>query len=566
MIYHKFYKNIISLKEQSEIIKIMFFYRYASLIITSTFYLLSDLDHSIPRKAFIVACISISSIMINYLYIKNESSTPKIILLVLIETIGNSFILIPSGGLNSPYVWYSLNTILIASVKLNMKYCWINLFIYLFNSTYMAQYLLGNGNNITSVTAEQSNLILSFILITAIILLLSKYIKKVEDKSLKLTEINKQLIAANKAIKDNMNYVMELYQAVHMFSTQENRDGLIQLIINHGGKIIKTNTIVFLHSIKNRNQVIIECKNGCEALKDSITKEILPAWDTIVDSEIPVKIEIKDKEFIFTCLRCNYKVYGILGMDITGVNDKEVIEQLRFLTSLSSITLEKFELEQVNEALLINQEQNRIANEIHDGILQRLFSISCGMFGAIKNLGKINTNQTEAELNVIRGSIQNVMKDLRSTIYGLSWKKDGLNNFIVNIENYIYEMKVLNDIDIQFHVEGNHELLSIMQKKAIYRIICEAIGNAVRHGKAKMIEVILIIGANTISLEIVDNGVGFETKSVEGEKVGLGIKNIYLLTHSLNGIISIDSNIGVGTRIDITIPNSIQQLYEEEVV
>lgn len=549
----------------------MFFYRYTSLIITSIFYLLSDLDHSIERKIFIVTCISISSIIINYLYIKNESSTSKIILLVLIETIGNSFILIPSGGLNSPYVWYSLNTILIASMKLNRKCCWINLFIYLFNSTYIFQYILGDRSNIINTITEQSNLILSFILITAIIQLISKYTKKIEDKSLKLTETNNQLMLANKTIKDNMNYVMELYQAAHMFSTQQNRNELIELIIDYGKKIIKTDTVVFLHSTKEGNKMIIESDGGCKNLEDKIASEISKVWDKIVDFEAPIKMQIKDKEFIFTCIRCNYKVYGILGIDITSrrteIKYKETIEQLKFLTSLSSITLEKFELEQMNEGLLINEEQNRIANEIHDAILQRLFSISCGMFGLIKNLGMININQIETELNMIRCSINNVMKDLRSTIYGLSWKKDGLNNFIVNIENYIDEIETLNSIDIRFNVEGNHELLSMMQKKALYRIICEAIGNAVRHGKAKHIEANLIIGANTISLEIVDNGVGFETISLEKEENrGLGIKNIYQLVHSLNGMISLDSNLGIGTRIDITIPNSMHQLYEEEVI
>ena len=136
-----------------------------------------------------------------------------------------------------------------------------------------------------------------------------------------------------------------------------------------------------------------------------------------------------------------------------------------------------------------------------------------------------------------------------------------------HIENYIHEIEILNNVEIDFHVEGNHESLSISCKKALYRIICEGIGNAVRHGQAKYIKISLIVDSSIITLEIVDKGKGFELTALEKQKkVGIGIKNIYQLTHSLNGVVNFQSTIGAGTRIDITIPNGIHMLCEEEVI
>lgn len=102
--------------------KILFAYRYISLLITSLFYFINDPDHYLGKRIFIIGCLTISAIILSYLYLAKERSNKSIKILLTIETIGNCMLLIPSGGLNgginSPFVWYSLNTILISSVFL----------------------------------------------------------------------------------------------------------------------------------------------------------------------------------------------------------------------------------------------------------------------------------------------------------------------------------------------------------------------------------------------------------------------------------------------------------------
>ena len=99
-------------------------YRYITYIVISAFFVLEDPITSLGRKAFIISCIGLSCIILNYLYAKYLDNKPMIVFLLLIETIFNSFILIPSGGLSSPYIWYSLNTILVTAFVLNKElYC-----------------------------------------------------------------------------------------------------------------------------------------------------------------------------------------------------------------------------------------------------------------------------------------------------------------------------------------------------------------------------------------------------------------------------------------------------------
>jgi signal transduction histidine kinase len=243
------------------------------------------------------------------------------------------------------------------------------------------------------------------------------------------------------------------------------------------------------------------------------------------------------------------------------------MERIRFFKELGAIAFERAYLEEVNEQLLINEEQNRIANEIHDSVLQKLFSVSCGIFGLMKNIEKLDESKVKEELNTIRDSIDSAMKELRHTIYGLSWEKDGINSFEEDIFEYINQTKKLNNADITFDVTGNMEFLSLIQKKAIYRIICEGIGNAVHHGKADHISVNLNIEPKNSLLRITDNGKGFNTNGIKNNKgSGLGIKNLYYLTESLNGEINITSKTGIGTEININIPNNIMVIERKNAV
>ena len=565
--YNISYKKINFLRKLTEEQKIMFMYRYASLLITSLFYFIAPTNHTVGRKLFIIACIGVSSIIINHIYIKNNDDVSIIKLLVFIETIGNSIMLIPSGGLNSPYVWYALNTIFIAAVMLEKKYCWLNLLTYLVSSTWMTYYIFNDKNQkFIDIVKQQSNLIISFILITIAIRLLLRYIREIKQERIKLLKTNKELIAANHQVKESVNHIMELYQAVHLFSNMKNKNELIELILKYTKRIITTDMIVFYNYEKKENIIDMESRDSCKKTADELQIKVSEIWKDLENSNSAVQLNIDDKYFLVISVKSSYMTYGILGVEIKpkkeNFNQMESMDQIKFLADLSSIVLEKFELEKVNDKLIITEEQNRIANEIHDSVLQRLFSTSFGIYGLMKKLNKANIKDANADLNLIRESVDHAMKELRTAIYGLSWKKDGTDNFIVDMVNYINDIKKMNKIDINLNIIGNSEYIAYMPKKAIYRIVCEGIGNAVRHGKANNIEVSLNIKTDSTQLRIVDDGTGFDFDIVSKSKQGgLGISNIRFLVDSLRGKVDYQSTI-----INIVIPNHINEVRGDEVV
>lgn len=532
------------------------------MIITSTFYCLNHPEHEVVKKAFVIGCLSISAVILSYLYFKFENSNRNIMALLIIETIGNSILLIPSGGLNSPFVWYSLNTILISAIFLKGIYSWLNFSMYLLNYYIISYSINGITYNIFILLKNESNILLSFIMIIVAIHAWSVFIEKTREKSLILEEVNMELESANEMILESINHINSLYQTVNLLTNQGNKEGLINVLFKHMRSITKSN-MSFYYDISGEINKMTLYDN--KSLLGDLEEAIVDQLDTILEYNLAKEIIVSDCRFLVMTIKINHIVHGIVGLEIQESKEsiiyKNNLHQLQFLSELISLGFERLSLEEINNRLLITQEQNRIANEIHDGVLQRLFSMSCGVFSLIKKLEYYSKDQIEKELNLFREITDSTMKDLRNKIYGLSWKKSGYNSFSMDIKSYIGVINKINKINIPFIINGNEELLSYQQKRALYSIICEGIGNAFRHGKAKNIEINLNIDSEFSRLEIIDDGIGFDLEVVTNKKIrGIGLENLYQLTMSLHGDIEIITDPNKGTSIEIVLPNNIERL------
>ncbi|MBC8587139.1 ATP-binding protein [Tissierellaceae bacterium BX21] len=553
-------------KGRKEETKILFIYRYVSLIITSIFYSINEIEHTNTKKIFIIFCLSTAAIILSYLYIICENSKKNIKILLFIETISNSILLIPSGGLNSPFIWYTLNTILISSLFLKREFIWINIFLYLILTTCISHFAYNYNLNLLNFLKHQSNLILSMIMIIISIYLTSIYINQTKGKNKELEELNAELKTANQMITVSFDHIKALYQSLSIFSNQGNVEGIINKLFAYIKDVTKTDA-VFFYDMKDEEYELLS--KGIEKDKKLIEDEIINNLKEILESKNPGEISVQNVRYVIVPVGNNYLYYGVLGFEVT--NEKEGLvyqnnlQQVKFLSELTSITLERINMEEINDRLLISEEQNRIANEIHDSVLQRLFGMSCGVFSLIKRLDNCSTVEITEELNQFRETTDMVMKELRDKIYGLSWKKSGQNSFVKDIKRYIEEIKRFNNMNIPFTITGNIELLSNNQKRALYRIICEALGNAVRHGKAENVEINLCINSEFASLNVKDDGMGFDTHLIDAERSkGLGIHNMVQLAESLKGDIEIQSKIGSGTIIDLTVPTDTLVLRKGE--
>ena len=91
-------------------------------------------------------------------------------------------------------------------------------------------------------------------------------------------------------------------------------------------------------------------------------------------------------------------------------------------------------------------------------------------------------------------------------------------------------------------------------KLNIYRIIQELLNNILKHAEAKNVEITIVIKGNCLLITVQDDGKGFNVSLKRG---GLGISNIMDRVVTFNGTVNVQSDLGKGTKTEITIPHEI---------
>lgn len=499
-------------------------YRYISCIMTSILYLTADYNESINIiKMIVVIMLWIMTVIINGIYM--DTVSPKYGVAIL-ETVGLSFLLIPTGGLDSPFIWYALNTVLLMG-SYKLLYSWLMLGFYLMAGTIISMILFNpNHLELMQFIKIKSEMILVFILIVIAIRFLTRInnelcdqAEKLRIQQEKLIHTNANLVDTNEKAESLLKHIMSLYQIMNVFSGHENNIDMINRMVEYANEVIGSRIVL--------------------------------SW------EEPVAI---DNDYMLASIKSVSQSYGYLVVrDVKNDEhfaDTHHFELLKFLADLIAVVLERNQMEKVSNELVVLEEQKRIANEIHDNVSQRIFSVVCAAHAVNANLSKYNQESIREKLIMIEDSSKEIGKELKSFIYKLSPDKNNIRALFDNVHKYLHEFATLNNIKMNIDLCGDSERIGHDLKLALIRIIREATGNAVRHGECSEISVRMSIDRTSCSLMIEDNGRGFRVEELKNNcnQQGLGVNNMKTLTQIFDGKFHITSTPGKGTRLRIVIP------------
>jgi signal transduction histidine kinase len=121
------------------------------------------------------------------------------------------------------------------------------------------------------------------------------------------------------------------------------------------------------------------------------------------------------------------------------------------------------------------------------------------------------------------------------------------------LQVYCEEFSSSSGVAVSCEVDENARDLSRGAALALFRIVQEALGNAVKHAAAKRISVHLQRSGSVVSLEVTDNGVGFDRSELSAAG-GLGLITMRERASQLDGTFDVDSAPGRGTTIRVVIP------------
>jgi len=208
----------------------------------------------------------------------------------------------------------------------------------------------------------------------------------------------------------------------------------------------------------------------------------------------------------------------------------------------------------MEKELAIEQERNRLARDLHDGLGSMLSGIKHS-FSAIKNELNPKENINERfDSNITK--LDESIKELRNISHSITsemFLKHGLEN---SIQDYCNTISKQGLFTVSF--EGiNLQNISIHQEQAfhIFRIIQELLQNTTKHAAATQAVVQLSFQLKKLYLTVEDNGLGYNKETIKHNE-GIGLKNVDARVKILKGKMDIKSAVQEGTSVFIIIPIS----------
>jgi signal transduction histidine kinase len=238
------------------------------------------------------------------------------------------------------------------------------------------------------------------------------------------------------------------------------------------------------------------------------------------------------------------------GAEAFDAADQELIE---VLAAHAAIAITNARLYEQSRELSIVSERNRLALELHDVVSQKLFSLVLSAEAAAAQLDR-DPQAARAQLERVGELAGQALEELRSLILGLrppALELDGLEETLrkeVSMLGRVHGRDIDLEVDGDLAAGADHE-----RDHAVLRIAHEALHNALRHAGAEHIVVRLAAEDGRLTVEVIDDGVGFEPDRTDVRSRHLGLTSMEERARELGGRLRIDSAPGSGTAVRLEV-------------
>ncbi|WP_281989648.1 tetratricopeptide repeat-containing sensor histidine kinase [Aquimarina aggregata] len=195
-------------------------------------------------------------------------------------------------------------------------------------------------------------------------------------------------------------------------------------------------------------------------------------------------------------------------------------------------------------------EQQRMSEELHDGVLGRLFGVRLSLDGINQ---RANDGFTEARNKYI-DELKSIEKEIRLISHDLGAETLPSDvAYIDAVEDLIKDLCAIHKIDFEFNNDEDIDWEEIDDQKKVnfFRILQESMQNIFKHANAENIKIDFDYLEDKINLTILDDGIGFKSTKV---KKGIGLKNITSRVSQMSGVVQFLSEKDEGTKVAVSVP------------
>ena len=190
------------------------------------------------------------------------------------------------------------------------------------------------------------------------------------------------------------------------------------------------------------------------------------------------------------------------------------------------------------------KERKRFAKDLHDGLGPLLSTVKMSISALLNSVTKPENKNILENTNIVINEAISSIKEISNNLSPHVLTNFGLVSALKNFTHKINDAKAIH-IELLSNVENERFNANI--EIILYRTTCELINNTLKHAKAENISINISKHLRTLTIQYIDDGVGFDTEKIEQmQKGGMGFQNISSRIKSINGVFIINSVQGEG--------------------
>jgi signal transduction histidine kinase len=225
---------------------------------------------------------------------------------------------------------------------------------------------------------------------------------------------------------------------------------------------------------------------------------------------------------------------------------------IQMLAAHAAIAIENARLYERGRELSLVEERNRLARDLHDAVVQKLFGIALAAESAATLLDR-DAGAAREEVARLGELAQEAIGELRSLIFQLRPPAVEAEGLAAALTKQVGVLRRVHGVPIELEVGGEPRRRPRVDEE-VFRIAQEALHNALRHASASCVSVRLDESPRLLALVVRDDGVGFDPGSAALRSRRLGLTSMEERARALGGTLDIASEPGRGTTISLEVP------------
>ena len=231
--------------------------------------------------------------------------------------------------------------------------------------------------------------------------------------------------------------------------------------------------------------------------------------------------------------------------------DRLVAELALAIERQAAVTVENARLHERARQAAVLEERERLARELHDSVTQSLYAVSLHAEAAARALTEDDVEPVASNLADIRETVQEALAEMRLLLFELRPPLLQQQGLAGALRTRLRAVGARAGLATAFEGDDADRLRPETEQE-LYRVAQEALNNVVRHAHASRATVRLDVRADWASVEVIDDGVGFEPALRGGD--GYGLPGMRERAERLGGTLRVESAPGAGTRVRVEVP------------